>query len=101
MLSFFSISASPNPIKELRNINTFGLLRYALLHLALSATPHVIISEYLIRLELRSVYDLCYIDVQINKSVIFLLHFRIPDSNQGIATDQHFWLGKIGRGGLY
>ena len=58
-------------------------------------TPNVISAEYFMRLELRSVYDLDYFGVQIIESVIFLLHFQIPDPNQGIEIYKQFWLGTI------
>ena len=38
------------------------------------------------RFDLHSVYDLSQFSVQIIESVIFLLHFGIPDPNQGIET---------------
>ena len=46
----------------------------------------MITSAYFICLELHSVYDPSKFGVQIIKSVIFLLHFCLPDPNQGIET---------------
>ena len=81
-------------------LGTISLLHLSLLHSALSAmpnviTPNVINSEYIMRFLFRSVYALGQFGVQINESVIFLLHFRIRDPNQGIENYKHFWLGTI------
>ena len=50
---------------------------------------------YFMRLELHTVYDQDYFGVQIIESVLFLLHFHLPDPNQEIETFKHFWLETI------
>ena len=100
MSSFFIHFRLPEPKQEIETYEHLWLGAISLLHLALSATPNVITpnvisSDYFTRFLFRSVYALSQFGVQIIESVIFLLHFRIRNSNHGIENYKHFWMETI------